>query len=99
MKKRMSTVNSTFILKYIHESRVCMCHEEIRTSTEVEHVDVYKHTLNIHIIILLHMYVCCVQYTALDSTSCGRTITCSNKYGVLRRKVVLSPSFLLMSIH
>ena len=40
-----------------------MCHEEIRTSTEVEHVDVYKHTLNIHIIILLHMYAYAVYST------------------------------------
>ena len=36
-------------------------------------------------------HVCCVQYTALDFTSGGRTGTCSNKYGVLRRKVAASP--------
>ena len=48
----------------------------------------YKHIR----IILSHMYiVCCVQYTALDFTSGGCTGTYSNKYGVLRRKVAVSP--------
>ena len=47
----------------------------------------YKHIR----IILSHMYASSVKYTILDSTSCGCTGTCSNKDGVLRRKVALSP--------
>ena len=47
----------------------------------------YKHIIRNNII----THVCCVQYTVLDSTSCGHTGTCSNKYGVLRRKVASSP--------
>ena len=85
MKKRMrqlTAVNSTLIFKYT--CTLCMC-EEIH----VQKWDMYKHTCIC--IILSHMYICCVQYTALDSTSCGRTGTCINKYGVLRKKVASLP--------
>ena len=65
---------------------VCMCNEET-------HANMYKHIRNNNIItyMCMYTYVCCVQYTALDSISCGHTGTCSNKYGVLRRKVASSP--------
>ena len=78
MKERMrqlTTVNSTLLFKYT--CTPSMCHEEIHA----QKWDKYMYMYNI----ITH--VCCVQYTVLDSTSCGCTGTCSNKYGVLRRKV------------
>ena len=73
MKKRLqllTTVNSTF--KYT--CTVFMCHEEI-------YIYIYMHRSGtcIHKIYMYNFitHVCCVQYTALDSTSCGHTGTCT----------------------
>ena len=65
---------------------ICTCHEEIHVHARkyIGHVTTYTCTYTI----IMHVYV---QYTALDSTSCGHTGTCSNKYGVLRRKVASAP--------
>ena len=76
MKKRMrqlTTVNSTFIFKYTCTvcTCTCMCHEE----THAQKRDMYQHTCTCtsayNIITYMYVIQCCVQYTALDFTSCG----------------------------
>ena len=98
MKKRMrqlTTVNTTLIFKYT--CTACMFHEEIRTCTEVGHVSTYSSTYNI----ITH--VRCVQYTALDFTSCGRAITWSSKVAscnnFMHAEESLGPHVIVSHVH
>ena len=74
--RQLTTVNSTLLFKYT--CTVCMWHEEIHV--HAQKWNMYKH-------ICYHIYI--VQ--SIGFSSCGCTETCSNKYGILRRKVASSP--------